>query len=178
MELDALAVYFNVDRGALLAPLAILASSILGASVALWAIFSNRHMSRLKNSMDFIASYNEDEDITAAIREVTKLEDSSSNDVQQLATDPHRDQARHIRTVLNYYEAMSVCINRKIYSEKIIKETLYTSMTDMWRICRPYVDERRRQKKRNTYYQELQGIAERWEKKPLKEKRAPGSNSL
>jgi len=45
------------NKGAVIAPLFILGSTIIGSTVAVWAIFSNRKTARLKNSMDFIHAH-------------------------------------------------------------------------------------------------------------------------
>ena len=171
MVLDNLAEYLSIDKGALIAPLSILASAIIGSSVACWAVLTNRRLAKLKNSMDFINGYNEDSDISAAMKEIRKIEGMSTSELQKLAGDGSLCQeAVHIMTVLNYYEAMALCVHRGIYDDTIIKEAVFTTVTDIWRIFQPYVTERRKLKNNLTYFQEVEKLTNSWNKKPLESK--------
>ncbi|MFA6700650.1 MAG: DUF4760 domain-containing protein [Thiomicrospira sp.] len=118
-----------------LSPLAILLSAMIGASVAMWAIFTNRRLARQKNSMDIINSHGKDEDIRLAIKEAGNLKHKVSNDMQMMAHDITGEETAHIRKVLNYFESLAVCVEHKIYDDKILKETLYTTVIDLWDIC-------------------------------------------
>ena len=120
--------------------------------------------------MDFINSYNESYDISEAIIEVRLLSEKASHDVQSMAIKNSEHSDEHIRKVLNYYESMAICICHKIYDDDIIKDAVYTTVTDIWNICWPYVEERRKQKGSNTYFQELELLCKKWKKEPLKEK--------
>ena len=85
MVLEALSAYLNIpDKGAFLAPLAILSSTFIAVSLAVYTTSSNKKNARLKNSMDFINSYNESDDINSAIDEVSDLSTKSSNDIENL----------------------------------------------------------------------------------------------
>jgi len=170
MVLDCISEFLVVEKGALLAPFAILTSTTIVATIAMYTIYTNRKNVRLKNSMDFINSYNESKDISLAIKEVSGLSKSSSSAVEEMAVDAGTDSASHIRTVLNYYESMAICISHGIYDDKIIKDAVYTTVIDMWKICEPYVIERRKQKKTNTFYQEVEALNSKWSKAPLKKK--------
>lgn len=174
MVLDSLSCYLAIDKGAILAPLSILVSALMGSTVACWAVLTSRRLAKLKNSMDFINSYNEDKAIAEALKEIKAINAKSTAEVQKIASHNHDDgtyeQAKHIMRVLNYYEAMALCIHRKIYDETIIKEAVYTTVTDIWRQCQPYVDERRKIKNIDTYYQELKALSEKWLENPLEKK--------
>jgi len=172
MVLDALSSYLDVEKGLILAPFSMVSSTLIGSCIALYTVFSHRKISKLKNSMDFVNSYNEDEDITKAIKEINDLKSKPSTEIEKMATiDGRCDNTLHIRMVLNYYEVMAICIRHKIYNETIIKEAIYTTVLDTWGICQPYVKERRKQDGKSTYYQELSILTERWREKPLKKKK-------
>jgi len=172
MVLDSIAQYLGVEKGLILAPFSMLLSITIGSSVALYTVFSHRKISKLKNSMDFVNSYNEDQDITAAVKEINDLKSKPSGDIEKMATaDGYCDNTLHIRRVLNYYEVLAICIRHKIYDETIIKEAIYTTVLDTWAICQPYVKERRKQDGKETYYQELSILTARWVDKPLKKKK-------
>jgi len=169
--LDTISQYFGVEISVILAPVSMLLSTAVGSTVAIITVRSHRKNARLKNSMDFINSYNEDTDIGKAIKEINELKKKPSSDIEKMATsDGSCENTMHIRIVLNYYEAIAICIGHKIYDETIIKETVYTTVLDMRSICLPYVKERRKQDGKETYYQEMALLTERWIKKPLKKK--------
>jgi hypothetical protein len=151
-----------------LSPLAILLSASVGAGVAVWSILTNRRIARLNNSMNFINNDGKDEDIRLAIKEVNNLINQPSNHVQELAHKVDSDETKHIRKVLNYYESMAVCIEHKIYDDEIIKQVIYTTVTNSWDACLPYVKERRKLSKKTTFFQEAEKLVERWKNKPLK----------
>lgn len=172
MVLDLVSQYLDIDKGALLVPFSILGSAILGSTIALYTVFSHRKISKLKNSMDFVNGYNEDKDIAEAIKEINALKDWASGEIEKMATkDGHCKNTIHIRRVLNYYEALAICLDHKIYNETIIKEAVYTTVLDTWAICLPYVNERRKKEGKQTYYQELSILITRWTKNPLKKKK-------
>ena len=173
MVLDAIACFLDVSKGALLAPFSILASSLIGGSVAVWAILSNRRVAKLKNSMDFLNNFHDDNDIDETMKKVRELgESKASARIAELAMDDiNSEEAQHIRNVLNYYESMAICIHRGIYDGGIIQEAIHTTVLDMWDTCKPYVDERRIRKKKNTFYQELEALVIAWRNNPLKRKK-------
>lgn len=151
----------------LLSPIAILISASVGGGVAIWAIFTNRKIARLKNSMDIMNSYQKDNDIRLAVAEVHELKKKVSSHVQSLAHDIS-ENTDHIRKVLNYFESIAVCVDANIYDDKIIKKTMYSTVIAIWDICLPYVEERRKLKSKPTFYQELEAMVKRWKANPLK----------
>ena len=172
--LAEIACYTGIEKGAFLAPFSILSSAIIGASVAIWAILSNRKSARLKNSIDFINSYNEAEDISNAIKEMMQLKDTgSTTDLELLANEDATEieKLKHVRCILNFYEAMAICISHKIYDDKIIKEAIWTTVIDVWTTCLPYVKKRRVVKKSKTFFQEIEKLVYKWENSPLKSKK-------
>lgn len=170
MVLDTLATYLNIDKGALLAPLSVMASSILGAAIAMYTIYTHRKNLKLKNSMDFIDNFNKSELIGIALVEVNKMHSKTDTQIQEHAQNVDCDEYKYIRTVLNFFESMAICISRDIYDDTIIKEAVFTTVTNTWRTCKPFVEHRRKEKNNKTFFQELENLCLRWESKPLKSK--------
>lgn len=154
----------------LLSPLAILVSALIGGTVALWAIFTNRQLAKLKNSMDFANGFNKDKEILSQFKIVVDLESASSTEIANLAHNLNDPKAVAIRTVLNYGEAVAICIKHKIYQDKVIKEAIYSTFEIAWETCEPYVKERRKKEKKDTYFQEFEQLYKRWKANPLKAK--------
>ena len=172
--IEQTACFLGVEKGTLLVPFSILLSSLIGAGAAYWAIKTNRKIARLKNSMDFLNGFNEADAISKAWIEVQQLDNFTTAEKQKLAAknldDEQKKKTENIRIVLNYYEAMALCVHHKVYDEIIIKEAIYTTVMVMWDICQPYIEERNKVKKTGTFYQELAMLVKKWEKSPLKKK--------
>lgn len=163
----------GINKEFIIAPFFIFASALIGSSVALWAVISNRKTARLNNSMDFINRYGIDKDVLAHEQLIhSKLKELSTDGVRKFAQDDesNSDEAKSIRYILNYYESMAICIHRKIYDDEIIKEAMFSTFTEIWRICEPYVKERRRLKEKTTMFQETEYLIKKWLKKGLAEK--------
>lgn len=183
--IEQIALFWGVDKGTVLVPFSILLSSLIGACIAIWAVLNNwkiaernhqmnRLLTKQKNSMDFVNDYIQATDILQATKEVSALTKHTASEKQKWAIDPTDKEAQknthHIRTVLNHYEAMAICIHRNIYDEEIIKETVYSTVITIWGICSPYIEEKNRSKGTTTFYQDLRILVARWEKEPLKKK--------
>lgn len=170
MVLDDLAVYLGIEQGGavLIAPACILTSAIIASIIALVTIHTNRSNARKKNSMDFITAYNNSDAVGVAESAIIKhrVEGTSKEYFEGLATaTPCKNtqmDAQHIRTVLNYYEGMAVCISYGIYDSKIIKQLVYTTVTDIWNTCSPYVYKRREIKGVNSFYQDIEYLVNVW----------------
>ena len=133
----------------------------------------------MKNSMDFLNSTDQNEEIWLAIREINEFHrNNDEHKVECLAHEDRKndDHAKHLRRVLNYYEAMAACINHRIYDDLILREMLFTTVTELWDQSLPYVRKRRFLTKTSTYFQELEGLVTRWKAKGLN-KKGPKTNT-
>lgn len=179
MWVDHIASWLGVSREHVVAPLFTFGSAVIGGSVAIWAIRTNRTIARMKNSMDFINRTNENDRMWRAIAEVHDFyKQDGTHGVELLGNDDNRDveHAKYIREILNYYEAMAACVQHKIYDDRFLREMLYTTVMDVWMWCLPYVRRRRDLKGKNTFFQELECLVDRWEKNQLKEKKKRKAN--
>lgn len=172
--LDSIADLIGVSGGgaSILAPLCILASAFAASTIAVITIQTNRSNSRKKNSMDFLNSYNGSERVSAAeVNIINSLRGKEPEFCAKLAdpdsdtTEEEKKIAADIRLVLNYYEDMAVCIAYGIYDSKIIKQAVYTTVTDIWDYSKPYVKKRRELRNRNSFYQDVQYLIYVWGKK-------------
>ena len=77
---------------------------------------------------------------------------------------------KSIRYVLNHYEAISVGMQSGIYDEEMLRNTSYNTIVNLHKRAAPFIDAIREESGRVTLYQEFRWMAERWEKKPLKQK--------
>jgi len=69
-----------------------------------------------------------------------------------------------VRYVLNHWEYVSVGIQSGIYDEKMLKNASYNTVVSLFKYARPFIEAVRENNGRPTLYQEMQWLAERWEK--------------
>ncbi|NDV93084.1 DUF4760 domain-containing protein [Alteromonas sp. 345S023] len=177
---EYLAEILGVDRGAVLAPLCILLSALIASVVASISMRHSRILARKKNSMDFITHYNDSEKIDAAEKHILKIfhtieekNFSAEEYMRSLIIDVDKaddsELAKEIRLarknvglVLNYYESMAICVFNDIYDSRIVKKTMYSTVKTIWLGCKPYIDERRREANKPSYYQEIELLVKEW----------------
>lgn len=166
------------NKGAVLAPLFVMFSAIMGSGVAIWAIFSNRKTARLKNSLDFIHVHTNNDDLWKSIGHIINLsKNNSEHKFQELATIPKNTKETdentdliHILEVLNQYEAMAICINNNIYDDTALKTAIFSTVKDVYKATKPFIVKRREITKIETLFQEFEVMSENWLKNPLKKK--------
>lgn len=73
-----------------------------------------------------------------------------------------------IRFVLNRLEFIAQGIRRKAFEEDIYKDLECSNMLRLWKAVCPLVMEIRRKHSKDTYFQEIEWLAKRWSKKPIK----------
>ena len=85
--------------------------------------------------------------------------------------------ARKLCAYLNLLEEMCVGIDKGIYDENTCKDVLYSKVVYSWKNAKVFIEESREDKykedpknKLDTLYQDLELLAKRWEKNPIKKK--------
>ncbi|OWS76105.1 DUF4760 domain-containing protein [Pantoea sp. VS1] len=84
-----------------------------------------------------------------------------------LTEDEKADRIK-IQYCLNFYERLAVSIKNGSYHEQMIKEVFYSSIVQNFEYSEPFIKALREKKGRNSYYQEFEWLAKRWNKNPLK----------
>ena len=82
--------------------------------------------------------------------------------------------ARKLCAYLNLLEAMCTGIKKGIYDENTCKDVLYSKVVYSWKNAKDLEESRDKgdpKKKLDTLYQELELLAKRWEKNPIKKKK-------
>jgi hypothetical protein len=139
---------------------------------AVVAICSSRATERRKAAIAALFSYRADKDLLAAIRHIAVLHTSDKN-MAVWAKEDNEDakkEARIIRIALNHFEYVGVAIDQGIYDEKIFKHAMYTTLVKLYQRTKPFIDELRSRRKRDTAWQEFECLAVRWINKPLLKK--------
>ncbi len=103
---------------------------------------------------------------------IRKHHEASDHDIALLAemklSDEQREEKKKVFYVLNQYEHLAVGIKNKTYDEKIIKESSHGTIVNLEKECRTLIERARSISKRDTIWCDIQHLAQRWDKKPLR----------
>ena len=131
----------------------------------------NHEMIRKRATIDILIQENQDTDLVQAKRIVAQLPPEASfiKYMEPSFCDKKEAEAEKesIRILLNRYEFIALGIRTGAFEEEIYKRLKCSDVMDTWKKAKPMIMELRRQKERNTYYQELEWLASRWEASPL-----------
>jgi|TARA_R110002167_G_scaffold95474_3_gene254198 hypothetical protein len=110
-----------------------------------------------------------DEKLRSSISIVYKTHLNPEVEISKFAYKEHAssDEALSIRYILNFYEYLAVGINNKVYDESILKESMYTSLINVYERCESFIDVIRKNGQK-TAFCNFEGLAKNWVSKPLK----------
>lgn len=145
---------------------------IVGVCVAVRSINMNRLVEREKETVQLLFSARNDEELSGGMDLLERVHDDPNNNIRAYGKEKKRDpEAVQIRYVLNHWERIAIAIRRGTYCEQIIKAASCSSLISIHEQATPMIKAIREATGKQTYYQELDWLAARWSKKPLKAKR-------
>jgi len=147
------------------------ASLLIGVLVAIVSVRTARQLARKKQAADVIFAIRNDKGLSDGFSRVTSLHDGNDN-MRKFADNMLSPEATEMRYVLNHFEYVSVCIQKGIFDEHLIKDCSYGTVIKLYKQALPFIEAVREKHARPTIWQELEWLANRWEKAPLK-KRGP-----
>jgi hypothetical protein len=131
----------------------------------------NQDMTRQRATIDLLLHENQDQELIAAKQIVIALPDEASFikylEPSLCADEQSKREKASIAILLNRYEFVALGIKTGAFEEQIYKSLKYSDTIDIWNKAKPMVMELRRQKGRDTYYQEFEWLADKWKKEPL-----------
>lgn len=154
---------------ALLSATATIGIGLIAALIAAIAIISNRRLAKKKNSLDTILSAKGDTTLRNAISTIYSVHQNPNLEIKIFSyKENEKDEAAvDIRYALNFYEYVAVGINHGVYHEKILKESMYSTIVNIHDRCKGFIENVRTQGQK-TAYCNVEKLAKKWEKKPLK----------
>lgn len=156
-------------NGPWLVPGAILVSAIIGATVAVVAIWHQRLIARKRAMIDNLLQKNWDEDYIKIRRAFVRLREDTDALLDAAKEDNQsREDASAIRSILNDYEITALGIKCGILDEKIFRLWFETSFLNDYEKLRPFIVTIRLQNSR--YFVEMEQLAKKWKKRPIKHK--------
>ncbi|WP_442790140.1 DUF4760 domain-containing protein [Neisseria gonorrhoeae] len=132
----------------------------------------NHEMIRKRATIDILIQENQDAELVQAKRIVANMPAEASFikyiEPSVCNTQELEAEKESIRILPNRHEFIALGIRNGAFEEEIYKRLKYSDIMDTWEKAEPMIIELRRQKNRKTYYQELEWLAKRWKKDPLK----------
>ncbi|QVE15714.1 DUF4760 domain-containing protein [Pseudomonas cichorii] len=148
--------------------------AIRSAKVATVETISHtREIAKQTETALFMFNSRSDRNLTDGYQTIRSIHSSDSDNIVSYATNDEKrksPEAEKIRYALNFWERVAVCVSHGIYCEKIIKDSMYTTVTDVFQRAQPYINAVREQKHSQTPYQDFETMARRWLAEPLKSK--------
>lgn len=142
---------------------AALVFSILIAALAIWSTSTRE---RKRSTLEFLNERHKDTDLLEAIRfvrhDLKGIKDFS------FVLLPHNEQAELVKTALNYHEFVALSIKQKALDEGMYKQMQYTNLMNFWNASKPVVFYIRERTGRNTIYQDIEWLVERWLADPIR----------
>ena len=144
----------------------ILCLSVIVAVVVIW---HNGRIARRRATVDMIINEQRDTEYNKHFRRIMQLLTNGKRliDLAEPQEDEKEDLAA-VRFILNRLEFIAQGIRQGAFEEQIYKDLTYSDVMWLWKEVRPLVEEIRRKRNVQTYYQELEWLAIRWKENPIK----------
>lgn len=139
----------------------------LSALGAIAVIYYNGKQARLRALIDLIVHQKTDVDLLAATRLVNSLHKEGKPWTQHLS--PECDERKAILKILNNQEFIAVGIRMKAFDESVYKQMQCTNLLRLWDASKGFIEEIRRERSKDTLFQDFELLALRWKKSPIKE---------
>jgi hypothetical protein len=114
-----------------------------------------------------------DDMLRAGYKTIRELHGSGGDNIVSYATDKAKrasDKNEQIRYVLNHWERIAVCVSHQIYCEEILKDSMYTTVVNVFEQAEPFIRALRKHAGTETIYQDLEKMVIRWKASPLKKR--------
>ncbi|MEI4812062.1 DUF4760 domain-containing protein [Pseudomonas aeruginosa] len=150
---------------------------LVGVGVAVASVLSARATAKKKQSADLLASIRNDKELIDGLRKLAELHNRADSNIRQYAQDANSatPEAVSIRYVLNHWEYVAVGVQGGIYDEDMLRKASHNTVVSLYNHARPFIECLRECKQRPSLYQEMQEMAERWDRKgqPKAKKKKP-----
>lgn len=153
-------------------PLAVIASAVLGSSVALFAVKTNREIARKRATLDVILK-SETDAYFERIYTVFKSEKSRKSGLQALhsaETDGEIKAKIEVDNFLNHYELIAISIEQKILDEDFYKQWMRSTYVRHFKDAEEYIQISRETNAKA--FIEFQKLATKWDEVVTVEKKS------
>jgi hypothetical protein len=143
---------------------AVLLSGFVAVAVALWGIWSQRHIARTRATIEFINGNERDRDVMEARRCFIRLAKANGGLAMWAEEDKERDEeTQSIRVVLNEYELIAIGLQRGIFDEGLYRLWFRSGAIRYWSYAKPFVDRVRARTGNQALWKEFEALAKKME---------------
>lgn len=138
----------------------------------------SREIAKQTETALFMFHSRSDRNLISGYKTIRDIHRSDTDSMVSYASNDDKRKTREadkIRYTLNFWERVAVCVRHGIYCEEILKDSMYTTVTDVFQRAQPYINEVRI-KNASTAYQEFEEMVLRWRSNPLLKKQISGSS--
>lgn len=147
---------------------------IIGVMVAVRSINMHRLTERQKETVVLLFNSRTDDRLAEGLALLERIHDDPNDNIRAYGREKKQEQdAVLIRYVINHWERISIGVQEGTYCEKILKKAQCSSLLSLHEQASPMILAIRAATGKQTYYQDLDWLAERWKAKPLKQKKKP-----
>lgn len=143
----------------------VLAVSAVGG---IWIILSRGKQEQRRATVDFIAEQKRDKEHNEARDVIKRMHDDGETNLARFLHDRTSVEYKAIMVALDHYEFTAAGIRTKAFSEEVFKRLRCSVLIRDWESFRGFVDEFRKLKGKNTFFQDFEWLYRRWKKKPLR----------
>lgn len=161
---------------------------IVGALIAILSVYTARLIAKKKQAADFLLGCRNDDHLLAGLKAIRECDTTGEKTLAYYVTPANAKKAQDtdaakqdqetaaaIRYVLNHYENLSIGIQSGIYDESMMRNAVYGIVVATYNRTKPFIAQMRNTHNSATLYQEFQWLANRWTRKPLKNKYPNGT---
>lgn len=143
---------------------------MFGILIAFFSVKSAHKTARQKATAEMLNNMKLDARLSNCAQKLKELHESSAS-LRLYVTDEEKSkssEASDIRYILNHWERICSSVHEGILCEDILKRSSYNTIVDTHKFASQYIEAVREKTKKDTFYQELGRLCERWKKTPLK----------
>jgi len=138
----------------------------LSALAAIAIIYYNGKQARLRALIDLIVQQKTDQELLQATHRVNALHEAGASLTKHL--DPQCQERKDILRVLNNQEFIAVGVRLGCFDENTYKQLQCTNVLRLWDASKGFIEEIRRERQKDTLFQDFEKLALRWKKNPIK----------
>lgn len=138
----------------------------ISALSAVAIIYYNGKQARLNALINLIVQQKTDNDLIEATRQTNALHAKGEPWTRHLS--PDCDERKHILMVLNNQEFIAVGVRLRAFDERTYKQMQCTNVLRLWEASEGFIVEIRKERKKDTLFQDFERLAKRWKKNPIK----------
>ncbi|TCU98405.1 uncharacterized protein DUF4760 [Paracandidimonas soli] len=134
---------------------------------AIAVIYYNGKQARLRALIDLVVHQKTHQELVDATRRVNALHKKGGSWTKHL--DPDCQERKDILMILNNQEFIAVGVRLGSFDENTYKQMQYTNVMRLWEASKGFIEEIRREHKKDTLFQDFEKLALRWKKKPIRQ---------